>query len=88
MTAILQANDTRDLADDRAGGIRTLSILLGPSGARGFCDILLFAPYVALVRWYGRAWRRGPSCRRSYPCRWPSGFTACSGDTGGNDRSS
>jgi 1,4-dihydroxy-2-naphthoate octaprenyltransferase len=48
VAAILQANDTRDIADDRASGIRTLSILLGPTGARAFYSALIFAPYVTL----------------------------------------
>lgn len=49
VTAILQANDTRDIADDRQAGIRTLAILLGPTGARALLSILLFAPYVTVL---------------------------------------
>ena len=48
VTAILQANDMRDLADDRASGIVTISILVGPDGARRFYDMLLFSPFIAL----------------------------------------
>jgi 1,4-dihydroxy-2-naphthoate octaprenyltransferase len=49
ITAILQANDTRDIADDSAGGIKTQSILLGPTGARAYYSILLFGAYLSLV---------------------------------------
>lgn len=49
VTAILQANDTRDLADDRAAKIRTASILLGPSGARAFQSVLYFGSYISLL---------------------------------------
>lgn len=49
ITAILQANDTRDIADDNAGGIRTQSILLGPTGARVYFSALLFGGYVSLI---------------------------------------
>ena len=47
VTAILQANDARDLADDRASGIRTVSIALGPHGARAFFSALVAATYVS-----------------------------------------
>jgi 1,4-dihydroxy-2-naphthoate octaprenyltransferase len=49
VTAILQANDTRDIADDTAGGIRTQSIALGPTGARAYYSALLFGAYVSLI---------------------------------------
>lgn len=49
VTAILQANDTRDIVHDREAGIKTASILLGPTGARAFLSFLLFAPYLTLV---------------------------------------
>jgi 1,4-dihydroxy-2-naphthoate polyprenyltransferase len=49
VTAILQANDTRDIADDRESGIKTASILLGALGARVFLAVLLFAPYPVLL---------------------------------------
>lgn len=49
ITAILQANDTRDIADDSAGGIKTQSILLGPTGARFYYSVLLFGSYAAVV---------------------------------------
>jgi 1,4-dihydroxy-2-naphthoate polyprenyltransferase len=48
VTAILQANDTRDIADDRESGITTLSTLLGPKGARVFLYLLLLLTYAAL----------------------------------------
>ena len=49
VAAILQANDTRDIADDRESKIKTASIMLGPAGARGFLSFLLFAPYVTVA---------------------------------------
>jgi len=49
VTAILQANDTRDIAEDRAIGIRTASIALGATGARAYYSFLLFAPYATIV---------------------------------------
>jgi len=49
VTAILQANDTRDLSDDREARIRTASIIFGPTGARSFLSALYFAPYITLV---------------------------------------
>lgn len=47
--AILQANDTRDIAGDRASGVRTLSVLLGPRGARACYYLLLLAAYASLA---------------------------------------
>ncbi len=49
VAAILQANDTRDIADDRDSRITTLSIRLGPAGARAFTSFLLFAPYPTVL---------------------------------------
>jgi 1,4-dihydroxy-2-naphthoate polyprenyltransferase len=49
VAAILQANDARDIADDRASNIKTISILLGPTGARVFTSVLLFAPYPSVL---------------------------------------
>ncbi|MDD5556081.1 MAG: 1,4-dihydroxy-2-naphthoate octaprenyltransferase [bacterium] len=48
VAAILQANDTRDIADDRAAGIRTISIRLGPAGARALHGALVLAAYTTL----------------------------------------
>jgi 1,4-dihydroxy-2-naphthoate polyprenyltransferase len=50
VTAILQANDTRDLADDRESQmkIKTASIIFGATGARRFLSLLYFAPYIAV----------------------------------------
>ena len=47
VTAILHANDTRDLADDRASGIHTLAIALGPHGSRVLFSALLVATYAS-----------------------------------------
>ena len=49
VAAILQANDARDIADDRASGITTASTLLGPVGARGLLSSLLLAPYIIVL---------------------------------------
>lgn len=49
VTAILHANDTRDIADDRASRIRTLSILVGPTAARAIFSALLAAAYASVV---------------------------------------
>lgn len=46
VTAILHANDTRDLADDRASRIRTLAIGLGPERSRTLLSALLAAAYL------------------------------------------
>lgn len=49
VTAILQANDTRDIVDDRRAGITTLAILLGPTGARALYSLLLLGAYASAV---------------------------------------
>lgn len=49
VTAILQANDTRDIVDDRQAGITTLAIVLGPDGARHFYSALLAATYLSVL---------------------------------------
>jgi 1,4-dihydroxy-2-naphthoate octaprenyltransferase len=49
VAAILQANDTRDIVDDRTAGITTISTLLGPQGARVFYMVLISVPYVVLL---------------------------------------
>lgn len=49
VTAILQANDTRDIADDRASGITTVSTIIGHIGARIFYSTLLAASYISLL---------------------------------------
>jgi 1,4-dihydroxy-2-naphthoate octaprenyltransferase len=49
VAAILHANDTRDIADDRQAGIRTIAILQGKDLARYFYSFELFAPYVLVV---------------------------------------
>lgn len=49
VAAILQANDTRDIRDDRQAGITTLSTLFGPTGARAIYTFLLVAPYVTIL---------------------------------------
>lgn len=49
VAAILQANDTRDIAGDRLSGVKTLSVLLGPRGARVFYYLLLLAAYLSLA---------------------------------------
>jgi 1,4-dihydroxy-2-naphthoate octaprenyltransferase len=47
VTAILQGNDTRDIVDDRAAGITTLAIALGPTGARAVYSLLLLGAYLS-----------------------------------------
>ena len=49
VTAILHANDTRDLADDEASGIRTAAMALGARGARAVLSALLAAAYVVTI---------------------------------------
>ena len=49
VAAILQANDTRDIAGDRESGVTTLSVILGPRGARILYVLLLAAAYVSLA---------------------------------------
>ena len=49
VAAILQANDTRDITDNRKSGIRTASILFGPKGARAFLSSLIFGAYVCIA---------------------------------------
>lgn len=49
VTAILQANDTRDIVDDRAAGITTLSTLLGPTGGRVLYSLLLLGAYLSAI---------------------------------------
>ncbi|MFH0879603.1 MAG: prenyltransferase [Lentisphaerota bacterium] len=57
VTAILQANDMRDLADDRLGGIKTISIGVGPLGARAFYSALIFGAFISMAAlvWSGIA---------------------------------
>jgi 1,4-dihydroxy-2-naphthoate octaprenyltransferase len=73
VTAILHANDTRDIADDRASGIRTAAILLGPTRARVLLSALYFAPYVILL--ILAATRIAPwmtlLALTSFPLMWP-----------------
>lgn len=49
VAAILQANDTRDISDDRQAGIVTLAILAGPTGARLTYSGLLLGTYGSLA---------------------------------------
>ena len=49
VTAILQANDTRDIVDDRRAGITTLAILTGPTGSRAVYSSLLLGAYASVV---------------------------------------
>ncbi|XP_055966854.1 ubiA prenyltransferase domain-containing protein 1 [Sorex fumeus] len=46
--AILHSNNTRDMESDRAAGIVTLAILIGPACSYGLYSALLFLPYVML----------------------------------------
>jgi 1,4-dihydroxy-2-naphthoate octaprenyltransferase len=50
ITAILTANNTRDIANDRSGGISTLATLLGKKPALRLLLALLLIPY-ALAAW-------------------------------------
>lgn len=49
VTAILQANDARDIVDDREAGVTTLAIVLGPERARDFYIALVAATYVSAL---------------------------------------
>jgi 1,4-dihydroxy-2-naphthoate octaprenyltransferase len=49
VAAILQANDVRDIVDDRAAGIKTIATAQGPIGGRTFYSFELFAPYVLVL---------------------------------------
>lgn len=49
VAAILHANDTRDIADDREAGIKTIAIIQGKDRARSFYSFELFAPYVLVM---------------------------------------
>jgi len=49
VTAILAANNLRDIDDDRAAGIRTLAILLGPRGALLWYQALVLGSYFAVL---------------------------------------
>lgn len=49
VTAILHANNLRDLEDDRASGVRTLAIALGRRGSVAYLAVLLGGAYVALA---------------------------------------
>ena len=49
VACILQANDHRDIAHDREGGIKTIATLLSQSGSRMYLYFLLFAPYLTVV---------------------------------------
>lgn len=47
--AILNANNIRDAADDRAANVRTLATMLGEGGARAWQIVLLLGPVVFVV---------------------------------------
>jgi len=47
--AVLVINNTRDIAQDRLSGKRTLSVLIGDRASRIFFAVLLLAPYGILV---------------------------------------
>ncbi|MBN2082654.1 1,4-dihydroxy-2-naphthoate octaprenyltransferase [bacterium] len=49
VAAILQANDTRDIVDDRQANIKTFSTLAGATAARAFYTFLLIAPYLTVL---------------------------------------
>ena len=49
VTAILHANDIRDIDDDRQAGVKTLSTIIGPDRARQLYYFMLFAPYICVV---------------------------------------
>lgn len=49
VAAILQANDVRDIVDDRAAGIRTVATLSGHIRARVLYSVQVFAPYVLVA---------------------------------------
>ena len=62
ISAILHANNMRDMASDRSSGIRTLALWLGPEKSRMFYRALVFTPYAFALS-------RG---------LWPAVFTAVS----------
>jgi 1,4-dihydroxy-2-naphthoate octaprenyltransferase len=49
VSAILQANNTRDIKHDTEAGIRTLENTLGPKGAKAFYYFALIAAYISVV---------------------------------------
>ena len=51
---ILHANNARDVLEDRANGVRTLSSALGAAGSAWFFTALLAAPYASAL---AHAWR-------------------------------
>jgi len=46
---VLVINNTRDIAQDRLSGKRTLSVLIGDRASRIFFTVLLLAPYGILA---------------------------------------
>jgi len=49
VAAILQANDIRDIADDRAANIRTMAILMGRKAAGILYDLMVVAAFAIVV---------------------------------------
>lgn len=49
VTAILHANNLRDLERDRAAGVRTIANLIGERASRALFALLLLAPYATVV---------------------------------------
>ncbi len=49
VAAIMHGNDLRDIASDRAAGIRTTALIIGPAAARWLFAALHIVPYLIIV---------------------------------------
>jgi 1,4-dihydroxy-2-naphthoate octaprenyltransferase len=56
VTAILVANNYRDIETDRAAGKRTLAVLIGPSRTRALFAVLVYGAFVLIVLFATLGW--------------------------------
>jgi len=60
---ILHANNWRDIAGDRAGGIRTVASVIGDRASEVYYGFLLFGPFAAILGIIGASWLAGAGPR-------------------------
>jgi 1,4-dihydroxy-2-naphthoate octaprenyltransferase len=61
VTAILVANNYRDLETDRVAGKRTLAVIVGPSRTRAMFAVLVYGAFVIIVLFATAGWTPRPT---------------------------